>query len=112
MCTLSSKQEAFFILGLHPGAGRAARQFKYPTLVFNPHAEFQKLREAHRYEPMKEVVRKRDIKYSGSINPMLKDFGELSEVYQYSGINYDNHWQCPLKINHGTGTNSEHHSTP
>lgn len=115
--SFSLKQEAFFIIGLHPAAGRAARQFKYPTLVFNPHAEFQKLRQAGRYEPMKQTVRKRDIKYSGSVNPMLKDFGESSEVYQYSGQKYDSNWQCPLKINHATteknsepGT-SQHHSS-
>ena len=53
-----------------------------------------------KYEKMKHVVRKRDIAFSGSINPMLKDFGEVSEIYQYSGRKYDDTWRCPLKINH------------
>lgn len=57
---------------------RLARQFKYPALVFNPHAEFEKRSQADRYEQMKKVVRKRDVVYSGSVNPMLKDFGEAS----------------------------------
>jgi FPC/CPF motif-containing protein YcgG len=70
----------------------------YPALAFNPHAEFQKLRATNHYESMKEIVRKRDIAYSGSINPMLSDFGEASEVYQYSGRNYNEDWKCPLQI--------------
>jgi FPC/CPF motif-containing protein YcgG len=57
---------------------------------------------------MKDVVRKRDIAYSGSVNPMLTDFGNASEVYQYSGRKYEDTWQCPLKINH---TTIEHNST-
>jgi FPC/CPF motif-containing protein YcgG len=104
--SFSIKEEAFFIIGLHPFSSRQSRKFKYPALVFNPHAEFEKLRLAKRYEQMKNVVRKRDIAYSGSINPMLKDFGESSEVYQYSGRDYDSEWQCPLKINHANKNNS------
>jgi len=94
--SFSLKEEAFFILGLHPGSSRRSRQFKYPALIFNPHAEFEKLRKSNRYTKMKEVVRKRDVEYSGSINPMLADFGEASEVYQYSGLQYDADWICPL----------------
>jgi FPC/CPF motif-containing protein YcgG len=96
----SLKEEAFFIIGLHPGSSRAARQFSYPTLVFNPHRQFEQLKETAKYQNLKHVVRKRDIAYSGTINPMLEDFGAASEVYQYSGRQYDSQWQCPLKINH------------
>jgi len=94
--SFSLKEEAFFIVGLHAASARKARQFKYPALIFNPHAEFQKLRKSNRYDKMKEVVRKRDIAYSGSINPMLDDFGNTSEVYQYSGVKYTSDWTCPL----------------
>ena len=94
--SFSLKQEAFFIIGLHPGSKRPARQFSYPTLAFNPHQEFEKLRATHHYEPMKKVVRKRDLAYSGSINPMLTDFGEVSEAIQYSGKFYSRDWQCPF----------------
>jgi hypothetical protein len=45
---------------------------------------------------MKAVVRKKDMVLAGSINPMLTNFGEASEVYQYSGKQYDKNWQCPL----------------
>lgn len=104
----SLKEEAFFIIGMHPSSSRLARQFKYPTLVFNPHIQFEELRETNRYEPFKAVVRKRDIALSGSINPMLQDFGHASEVYQYSGRKYDETWQCPFKTNHET---IDHHTS-
>jgi len=94
--SFSLKEEAFFIIGLHPQSKRNARRFKYPSLVFNPHAEFERLRKLNRYEKMKEAVRKRDLEYSGSVNPILKDFGELSEIYQYSGVRHDEKWKCPL----------------
>ncbi len=97
--SFSIKEEAFYIIGLHLLSSRQARQFKYPTLVFNPHDQFEHLKTTSKYENMKNVVRKRDIALSGSINPMLKDFGTASEVFQYSGKVYDESWECPLKIN-------------
>jgi FPC/CPF motif-containing protein YcgG len=97
--SFSLKQEAFFVIGIHGASPRKARQFRYPSLIFNPHAEFEKLRAARRYEPLKRAVRKRDIAFSGSVNPMLSDFGEASEVFQYSGNQYDNTWKCPLANN-------------
>jgi hypothetical protein len=98
--SFSIKEEAFYIIGLHPLSSRKARRFKYPALVFNPHHQFEELRQTSKYEAMKQVVRKRDIALSGSINPMLEDFGKASEVFQYSGRVYADTWQCPLKINH------------
>ena len=97
--SFSLKEEAFYIIGLHPNSSRPARQLPYPAIVFNPHAQFEKLRETGSYQRMKNIVRKRDIAYSGSINPMLQDFGNTSEVYQYSGRKYDETWQCPFKPN-------------
>ncbi len=98
--SFSLKEEAFYIIGLHPCSSRKARQFFYPTLVFNPHAQFEALRKTDKYEPIKKAIRKRDTKYSGSVNPMLQDFGQSSEALQYSGRHYNKEWQCPLKINH------------
>lgn len=94
--SFSIKEEAFFIIGLHPASSRRARTFRYPTLVFNPHQEFERLRALKRYDKMKKIVRKRDTAYSGTVNPMLKEFGEESEVRQYSGIKYERAWRCPL----------------
>ncbi|MDQ6890517.1 MAG: YqcI/YcgG family protein, partial [Bacteroidota bacterium] len=68
--SFSIKEEAFYIIGLHPASSRHARRFLYPTLVFNPHAQFEQLRTTTKYNMMKNVVRKRDIAFSGSINPM------------------------------------------
>lgn len=104
--SFSLKEEAFFVIGLHPSSSRAVRQFKYPAIVFNPHAQFEYLKEVDKYQQLKKVVRKRDLAYSGSINPMLQDFGEASEVYQYSGRQYDNQWKCPLNILHGKTRNN------
>ncbi len=98
--SFSLKEEAFFIIGLHPNNSRMVRRFQYPTIVFNPHIQFEQLRTIDKYRHLKQVVRKRDFNYSGSINPMLEDFGNSSEVYQYSGKPYQSNWQCPLKINH------------
>jgi len=92
----SLKGEAFFVIGLHPGSGRRSRQFTYPVLVFNPHAEFEKLRSRNRFEKLKAIIRKRDMKYSGSVNPLLGDFGATSEIHQYSGLPHRDDWKCPL----------------
>lgn len=107
--SFSLKKEAFFVIGLHPASSRQARRFTYPTLVFNPHEQFDILRLENHYESMKATVRKRDIQLSGSINPMLDDFGSSSEARQYSGRAYDNNWQCPLHNSHGNTTD---HTTP
>lgn len=106
--SFSIKEEAFYVIGLHANSSRKARQFAYPALVFNPHEQFQKLRAAHKYIPMRQAVRKRDLKLSGSINPMLADFGEASEVFQYSGVQHDSTWKCPFVAKHDS--NKDHPS--
>jgi FPC/CPF motif-containing protein YcgG len=98
--SFSIKEEAFFVIGLHPGSSRQTRRFTYPAIVFNPHAQFEKLRESSKYDNLKYAVRKKEVAIAGSINPMLHDFGEASEVYQYSGRQYNNDWKCPLNIKH------------
>jgi uncharacterized protein len=97
----SLKEEAFFVIALHPASSRISRRFKYPTMVFNPHEQFEILRQQRHYDHMKQTVRNRDIKLSGSINPMLDDYGSSSETLQYSGRKYDSNWKCPLQIAHG-----------
>lgn len=106
--SFSLGEEAFFVIGMHPGNPRPARRFKYPAIVFNPHIQFEEMRKANRYEKLKKIVRRRDLQYSGSINPMLTDFGQRSEVYQYSGNKYDDDWKCPLHITHAR---SKHNSS-
>jgi FPC/CPF motif-containing protein YcgG len=107
--SFSIKEEAFYIIGLHPASSRRSRQFAYPAFIFNPHAQFEKLKETNKYDFIRNAVRKRDLAYSGSVNPMLEDFGKSSEVRQYSGRAYDALWQCPLNIKHQE--NDDHPST-
>ena len=105
--SFSLKEEAFYIIGLHPASSRKARSFSYPAMVFNAHVQFEKLREENHYTKMQEVVRKRDIAFSGSVNPLLSDFGTASEAVQYTGREYGPQWKCPLIIRHAR---PDHHS--
>jgi FPC/CPF motif-containing protein YcgG len=104
--SFSIKEEAFYIIGLHPKSSRHARAFPYPGLVFNPHDQFARLRKEGKFDGMRRTVRKRDMQYSGSVNPMLMDFGESSEAAQYSGRKYDTTWKCPFI--HRRGTSDDH----
>ncbi len=94
--SLSFGGEAFFLVGLHPGASRPARRFEQPVLVFNPHDQFERLRDADRYETLRASIIERDIAVAGSPNPMLARHGEISEARQYSGRAVDDSWQCPF----------------
>lgn len=98
--SFSLKEEAFFVVGLHPGSSRAARQFQHPTLVFNAHDQFEKIRQNGKYDNLRDTIRTRDVAYSGSVNPMLQNFGQASEVYQYTGKVYDDAWKCPFLSPH------------
>lgn len=100
--SLSFGGEAFFVVGLHPAASRPARRFPRPTLVFNLHAQFELLREAGKYERMREKILDRDRELAGSINPMLARHGEASEARQYSGRAVDAGWECPFRDKRAT----------
>lgn len=93
--SLSFGGEAFFVVGLHPGASRLARRFERPALVFNLHDQFEQLRARNQYEKLRGAILDRDIALAGSINPMLKRHGEGSEARQYSGRAVDDDWSCP-----------------
>ena len=87
---------AFFVVGLHPHSSRTARRFPWPTLVFNPHAQFTRLKEAGRWSRLQEVIRTREGKLQGSLNPNLADYGTASEARQYSGRPVEPDWQPPF----------------
>ena len=89
--------EAYFVIGLHPNASRPARRFRYPTLIFNSHAQFDRLREDGRFDIMKQIIRKNEVAATGTINPMLSDYGEASEARQYSGRKVEADWACPFR---------------
>jgi FPC/CPF motif-containing protein YcgG len=94
--SLSFGGQAFFVVGLHPGASRPARRFERPALVFNLHDQFERLREADRYEQLRETILARDLAVAGSLNPMLARHGEASEARQYSGRRVGEAWECPF----------------
>lgn len=87
---------AMFVVGLHPGSSRFTRRFAWPTLVFNPRAQFERLRAEGRFERLRAAVREREVMLQGSINPNLADFGEKSEARQYSGRATEPEWRCPF----------------
>jgi len=89
--------EAFFIIGMHPGASRMSRRYVRPALVMNLHDQFERLRADGRYDRMRDVIRERDEAYCGSPNPSLRNFGELSEARQYSGRAVSADWKCPFR---------------
>jgi FPC/CPF motif-containing protein YcgG len=87
---------AFFVVGLHSRSSRLARRFRWPALVFNPHAQFERLRAEGRYARFQAVIRERDLAFQGTANPNLSDFGERSEARQYSGRAAEPLWRCPF----------------
>lgn len=94
--SLSFGGEAFFIVGLHPQSSRPARRFDRPTMVFNLHDQFERLRDEGRYEGLREKIMVRDEALAGDRNPMLSRHGEKSEARQYSGRMVDGDWACPF----------------
>ena len=94
--SLSFGGEAYFVVGLHPNASRPARRFPRAVMVFNLHDQFERLREAGRYERMRERIIERDIALAGSPNPMLQRHGEVSAARQFSGRAVGDDWRCPF----------------
>ena len=95
--SLSFAGEAFFLVGMHPHSSRPARRFITPALVFNPHDQFEILRDEDRYEAIRDTIIKRDIALAGSPNPMLATHGDCSEAAQYSGRVVGADWRCPFQ---------------
>lgn len=88
--------KAFYIVGMHPNSSRKARKSPKPTIVFNLHGQFEKLRKMGVYHTVRDKIRQRDKELQGTINPMLKDFGDESEAKQYSGREVGAEWKCPF----------------
>ncbi|MBX9931482.1 MAG: YqcI/YcgG family protein [Methylobacterium sp.] len=95
--SLSFGGEAFFLVGLHPGASRPARRFSHPVIIFNLRAQFEQLRREGRYEKLRASILERDIALAGTPNPMIARHGETSEARQYSGRAVGQDWVCPFK---------------
>jgi FPC/CPF motif-containing protein YcgG len=87
---------AFFVVGLHAASSRATRRFAWPTLVMNPHAQFDGLKASGQFARFQEVIRRGDLELQGQINPMLAEHGQKSEAVQYSGRHVEAEWRCPF----------------
>ena len=94
---LSFGGAAFFIVGLHPNASRPGRRAPRPTMVFNLHDQFERLRAEGVYDRMRDAIIRRDVALAGSVNPMLGRFGEASGARQYSGRAVGADWRCPFR---------------
>lgn len=105
--SLSFGGEAFFAVGMHPGASRPARRFQTPAVVFNLHRQFEMLRASGAYEKLRARIIQRDVNLAGEINPMLSRHGESSEARQYSGRAVGTDWSCPLTAPAGKARHAE-----
>jgi FPC/CPF motif-containing protein YcgG len=94
--SMSLGGQSFYVIGLHPGASRAARRLAHPAMVFNLHAQFEYLREQGRYDRLRQAIIERDRAANGSVNPMLAVHGQSSEALQYSGRVIEGPWECPF----------------
>lgn len=101
----SLRGKAFYIVGLHPNSSRKSRQAPQPTLIFNLHHQFEKLRQLGVYEQTRDKIRERDYELQDNINPMLADFGQGLEAPQYSGRKVGASWKCPFHSKPSTKTN-------
>lgn len=86
----------YFVVGLHPAASRIARRAPLPTIVFNLHRQFERLRADGGFGGMRTAIRRRDERLQGSLNPMVDDYGSSSEARQYSGRAVEAGWRAPF----------------
>ncbi len=93
---LSIDKKPFFVVGVHPNSSRDARKFFKPALIFNVFEQFQNLQKAGLYESMKAIIRKRDVLFQGSVNPMVEKYGDDWESIQFSGKENPKSWKCPF----------------
>lgn len=96
--SFSHEGTAFFIVGLHPEASRIARRAPLPTLVFNLHEQFERLRASGGFDRMRDTIRTRDSRVQGSTNPMAADHGAESEARQYAGRAVEDDWTPPFTV--------------
>jgi FPC/CPF motif-containing protein YcgG len=90
-------ERAFFVVGLHPASSRLTRRFAFPTLVFNAHYLFERLRQQGRFDKIQQAIQDREIALQGSLNPNLANFGHSSDARQYSGRPVEDNWKCPFQ---------------
>jgi len=98
--------QPFFVVGLSPASEHWARSFPWPTLVFNDHFQFERLREEQRFERLRDAIRDRDAALHGEENAMLADYGTHSEARQYAGRKVGPKWKCPVHFDRNEEANA------
>ena len=88
--------DAFFVVGVHPQSSRLARQFPWPAIVFNLYVQFEELNRKGIYENIVKQNRNREMKFQGSLNPMVELHGDHWEAIQFSGQSNPPTWKCPF----------------
>ena len=91
----SFEGDAFFLVGMYPRSSRLSRRFPFPAVVFNLYAQFEALGAA--YEPMVELIRRRDRRFQGSVNPTVERWADKWESIQFSGRDNPPDWKCPFR---------------
>ncbi len=94
---LSFGGEAVFAVGMHANSTRAARRFPWPTIVVNMYSQFTDMMEEDLFEEVVRKNREREMRYAGSLNPMVVKYGNEREAIQFSGKENDPEWNCPYK---------------
>lgn len=87
-----------FVVGLHPESSRFARRFSRPAMVFNAFSQFEVFEEEGTYAAMVNIIRQNDLRFQGSINPMVLAHGDDWEAIQYSGRENPESWKCPFNF--------------
>ena len=67
-------------------------------MVFNAFSQFEVFEEEGTYAAMVKIIRQNDLKFQGSINPMVLAHGDAWESIQYSGRENPESWKCPFNF--------------
>ena len=94
---------AFFVVGLHAASSRMARRFAWPTLMFNPHDQFDRLRETGRYPRFQQVIRdgraltaRRHQSHARRLRRAVRSVAVLGTPGRATS------WRCPFHARTGT----------
>jgi FPC/CPF motif-containing protein YcgG len=89
------------VVSLYPGAWRYARRFAWPTLVFNPlEQDSDAFPEEQDFERFQRIIRARDARLQGQVNPSLPATRAQSQAPGFSGAPVPDSWRCPLAVDH------------
>ena len=65
-------------------------------MVFNTLSQFEQFENDGTYRDLVDTIRRRDLQFQGSINPMVLVHGDVWESIQYSGRENPDSWKCPF----------------